>query len=162
MRLYELSEQYQMLLDMASEDPTNEQLQAMLEGMEGKIDEKIENTIKVVRSLESEAKAIKDEEDRLKSRRTAIENNAKYLKENIEIIMKRMELEKVKGQLFTISLQSNPPKVVVVDEFDIPQKYFVTPEPVPQLQKKDIIEAWKSGKEIPGVLVVQEKSLRVR
>ncbi|MMZ69582.1 hypothetical protein D1872_324470 [compost metagenome] len=73
-----------------------------------------------------------------------------------------MEIEKVKGKLFNISLQSNPPKVVVMDEFNIPQKYFVTPQPVPQLQKKDIIEDWKQGKEIPGVQVVQEKSLRVR
>lgn len=162
MRLYDLSEQYQMLLDMASEDPTNEQLQEMLNGLEGKIEEKIENTIKVVRSLEAQAKAIKDEEERLKARRTSIENSATRLKENVETIMKRMELEKVKGQLFTISLQSNPPKVVVLDEFHIPQKYFVTPQPVPQLQKKEIIEAWKNGVDIPGVQVVQEKSLRVR
>ncbi|MEF2965079.1 siphovirus Gp157 family protein [Paenibacillus sp. M1] len=162
MRLYELSEQYQTLLDMACDDPTNEQLQEMINGLEGKIEEKIENTIKVVRSLDVEAKAIKDEEDRLKARRTSIENNATRLKENVETLMKRMELDKVKGQLFTISLQSNPPKVVVLDEFYIPQKYFVTPQPVPQLQKKDIIEAWKQGKEIPGVQVVQEKSLRVR
>jgi len=162
MRLYDLSEQYQILLDMACDDPTNEQLQEMLNGLEGKIEEKIENTIKVVRSLEAQAKAIKDEEERLKARRTSIENSATRLKENVETIMKRMELEKVKGQLFTISLQSNPPKVVVLDEFHIPQKYFVTPQPVPQLQKKEIIEAWKNGVDIPGVQVVQEKSLRVR
>ena len=162
MRLYDLSEQYQILLDMACDDPTNEQLQEMLNGLEGKIEEKIENTIKVVRSLEAQAKAIKDEEERLKARRTSIENSATRLKENVETIMKRMELEKVKGQLFTISLQSNPPKVVVLDEFHIPQKYFVTPQPVPQLQKKEIIEAWKNGMDIPGVQVVQEKSLRVR
>lgn len=162
MYLYELSEQYQTLLDMACDDPTNEQLQEMINGLEGKIEEKIENTIKVVRSLEAQAKAIKDEEERLKSRRTSIENNVARLKENVETIMKRVELEKVKGQLFTISLQSNPPKVVVLDEFFIPQKYFVTPQPVPQLQKKEIIEAWKSGADIPGVQVVQEKSLRVR
>lgn len=162
MRLYDLSEQYQMLLDMASDDPTNEQLQEMINGLEGKIDEKIENTIKVVRALEAEAKVIKEEEDRLKSRRTSIENNATRLKEYVEIIMKRMKLEKVEGQLFTVSLQSNPPKVIVLDEFHIPQKYFVMPQPVPQLQKKEIIEAWKNGADIPGVQVVQEKSLRVR
>lgn len=162
MRLYDLSEQYQILLDMACDDPTNEQLQEMLNGLEGKIEEKIENTIKVVRSLEAQAKAIKEEEERLKARRTSIENSATRIKENVETIMKRMELEKVKGQLFTISLQSNPPKVVVLDEFHIPQKYFVTPQPVPQLQKKEIIEAWKNGVDIPGVQVVQEKSLRVR
>ncbi|MEK5167139.1 siphovirus Gp157 family protein [Paenibacillus sp. FSL R5-0527] len=162
MRLYELSEQYETLLEMAIDNPDNEQLQEFLVGLEGKIEEKIENTIKVIRSLEAEAKAIKEEEERLAARRKSIENSFVRLKENVETIMKRMELEKVKGQLFTISLQSNPPKVVVLDEFDIPQKYFVTPEPVPQLQKREIIEAWKQGKDIPGVQVVQEKSLRVR
>ncbi|GJM84082.1 hypothetical protein HMSSN139_65780 [Paenibacillus sp. HMSSN-139] len=40
MRLYDLSEQYQILLDMACDDPTNEQLQEMLNGLEGKIEEK--------------------------------------------------------------------------------------------------------------------------
>jgi len=162
MRLYELSEQYETLLEMAIDNPDNEQLQEFLVGLEGKIEEKIENTIKVIRSLEAEAKAIKEEEERLAARRKSIENSSVRLKENVETIMKRMEMEKVKGQLFTISLQSNPPKVVILDEFHIPQKYFVTPQPVPQLQKKDIIEAWKQGKDIPGVQVVQEKSLRVR
>lgn len=162
MKLYELSEQYEILLEMASEDPDNEQLQEYLTGLEGRIEEKVENTIKVVRSLEAEAKAIKDEEERLKSRRSSLEKNAQYLKENVQIIMQRMEIDKVKGQLFNISLQNNPPKVVVMDEFNIPGKYFVTPQPVPQLQKKEIIEDWKQGKEIPGVQVVQDKSLRVR
>lgn len=162
MKLYELSEQYEILLEMASEDPDNEQLQEYLSGIEGKIEEKIENTVKVIRSLEAEAKMIKEEEERLKSRRTAIENNADRLKGYVEGIMKRMELEKVKGKLFTVSLQNNPPQVVVLDEFYIPQKYFSMPQPVPQLKKKEIINDWKLGKEIPGVGVVQVKTLRVR
>ncbi|GIO83517.1 hypothetical protein J25TS5_04490 [Paenibacillus faecis] len=162
MKLYELSEQYEILLEMASEDPDNEQLQEYLSGIEGKIEEKVENTVKVIRSLEAQAQAIQAEEVRLQARRTAIENNAQRIKDNLENVMKRMELEKVKGELFTVSLQTNPPKVAVIDEFLIPQKYFVTPQPVPKLQKKEIIEAWKAGKDIPGIQVVQEKSLRVR
>lgn len=162
MRLYDLSEQYETLLELASEDPDNEQLQEYLSGLEGKIEEKVENTIKVVRSLEAQAQAIEAEEKRLQTRRTTIEKNAQWLKENLATFMKRLELEKVNGELFTVSLQTNPPKVNVIDEFLIPQKYYVTPAPVPKLQKKEIIEAWKQGKDIPGVQVVQDKSLRVR
>jgi len=162
MNIYQMSEQYQMLLEMASENPDNDQLQEMLNGMEGKIEEKAENTIKVVRSLEAEAKAIKEEEDRLKQRRAMLEKNADYLKRNVEGVMSQLGIEKMKGSLFTLSLQANPPKVVVLDEFDIPESYFFTPNPVKQLQKKQIIEAWNAGAKIPGVEVVQEKSLRVR
>lgn len=162
MNIYQLSEQYQMLLEMAGEEPDNARLQEMLDGMGERIGDKAENTMKVVRSLEAEAKAIKDEEDRLRQRRTMLEKNAEYLKRNIETVMNQLGIDKIKGTIFTISLQKNSPKVVVLDEFNIPEKYFHTPEPVKQLQKKEIIEAWKNGAVIPGVEVVQEKSLRVR
>lgn len=162
MRLYELAEQYETLLEMAADDTDNATLAEYIAGMEGKIDEKVENTMKVVRSLEADAAALKTEEDRLKQRRESLEKKAKYLKESTGAIMEQIGVEKVKGRMFSVWLQANPPKVNVLDEFQIPQRFFYTPTPAPQLQKKEVLEAWKKGEDIPGVQVVQEKSLRVK
>lgn len=162
MRLYELADQYETLLEMASDDTGNDMLAEYIAGMEGKIEEKVENTMKVVRSLEADAAAIKLEEDRLKKRRDSLEKNARYLKDNIGAVMNQLDIEKIKGPIFTVWMQQNNPKVVVLDDFAIPQQFYIVPPSVPQLQKAAIIEAWKGGSEIPGVQVVQEKSLRVR
>lgn len=162
MRLYDLAEQYETLLEMASDDTGNETLTEYIAGLEGKIEEKVENTMKVVRSLEADAAAIKLEEDRLKKRRDSLEKNARYLKDNVGAVMDQLEIDKIKGPIFTVWMQANPPKVNVLDDFAIPQKFYVVPPAVPQLQKAAIIESWKKGEDIPGVQVVQEKSLRVK
>ncbi|MNJ02039.1 hypothetical protein D3C73_1618510 [compost metagenome] len=76
--------------------------------------------------------------------------------------MDRLDIGKLKGPIFTVWMQANPPKVLVQDEFQVPQRFFSTPVPKPMLQKNRVIEAWKKGEDIPGVQVVQEKSLRVK
>lgn len=163
MRLYDLAEQYNDLLDHLQDEANNEELQRMLDGIGGKIEEKIENTVKVMKSLESDVTAIDAEIKRLSGRKSTLSNNISYLKTNIEQSMSSMDLSKVKGVLFTVSMQNNPPKVNVVDESSIPKDYFRIPEVVPVLDKKRLLDELKKGSyTIPGVALVQEKSLRVR
>ena len=55
---------------------------------------------------------------------------------------------KFKGQLFSFSIQKNPPSVNVIDEKLIPEEYFIPQEPT--LDKKRLLTDIKSGAEIPG------------
>ena len=64
--LYELTTQYQLLLELA-EDPDTDitVFQDTMEGLEGEIEEKAENYGRVIRELEGHAALIKSEIERL-------------------------------------------------------------------------------------------------
>lgn len=163
MRLYDLSQQYADMLDMLEDDADNEVLQTMLDGLEGKIEEKIENTVKVMKSIEFNANCIDAEIKRLSSRKAALTNNISYLKTNIEQSMLTLGIDRVKGNIYTVAMQNNNQKVNVIDEEAIPDYFFNLPLNEPQLDKRRLLEALKSGEYTgPGAEIVQEKSLRVR
>ena len=158
-KLYELTHQYKQLQDMADDlDPLT--LQDTLEAIEESIEDKAENTAKLIRSWEAEAKAIKEEEKRLADRRKALENrisNTKaYLFEQMEIA----GLDKVKRPTLTVSIANNPPSVEVIDPDLIPSLFMIDQEP--KIDKKAILEALKNGSEIDGCALKQDKGLRIR
>ena len=81
MTLYELTGQFMELFQLM-EDPEmdEEALRDTLEGMEGEFDQKIDGWCRVLKSLEADAKALKDESKRLADRGRAIENRIANMK----------------------------------------------------------------------------------
>lgn len=158
MRLYELTESYNRLLEMA-EEMDQEALADTLESLEDSIEEKVENTAKVIKSIESDVSAIDEEIKRLQGMKSARKNNIDrlkvYLKEQLELV----GMDKIKGALFTVALQNNPAKLVVKDVSKL-EGYLVEQEPKVDSArlKKDL----KAGLELEGAELVQEKSLRIR
>ncbi|MGM9924661.1 MAG: siphovirus Gp157 family protein [Bacillus sp. (in: firmicutes)] len=158
-RLYELNQQYNQLLEMAGDlDP--QVLKDTLESIKESIEDKAENTAKLIRSWEAEAKAIKEEEKRLAERRKSLEkrvdNTKAYLFEQMELA----GMEKVKRPTLTISIANNPPSVQVIDPEKIPSFFMIEQEP--KIDKKAILEALKNGTEIDGCTIKREKGLRIR
>jgi len=163
MRLYDLTMQYTDILSFLEDDADNENLQTMLDGLEDKIEEKVENTVKIIKSLESDSVGIDAEIKRLTSRKSALTNNIGYLKQNIETSLIMVGADKIKGNLFTVSLQNNPFKVNVIDEAWIPEYYYNIPEVKPQLDKKRLAEDMKTGVYAgPGAALIQEKRLVIK
>lgn len=162
MRLYDLSQQYADMLDMLEDDADNEVLQTMLDGLEGKIEEKIENTVKVMKSLEFNAKCIDAEIKRLTSRKSALTNNISYLKTNVEQSMLKLGIDNVRGNIYTVSMQSNNPKLQITDESKIPELFYNTKIERTLDRVKLLDEIKNNGFTTAGVNIVQEKSLRVR
>lgn len=160
MRLYDLTEQYNELLDMLEQDAGNDALQTMLDGIEGAIENKVDAILCVRNAKRAEAKALRDEMQRLSERAARVENEANRLEGLVEYAMNRTGAEKLKTLRFTAWMQLNPPSVAVLDESAIPRNFYVVP--APQLQKKAVIDAWKNGQEVAGVQIQQTKSLRVR
>ncbi len=114
MKLYDLTQNYLQLLDMA-EQLDEETFQDTLAAIQEPLEEKVENIAKMIRSLEADITAIKDEEKRLADRRKALEtkvdNSKEFLKQQLELA----GIDKVKRPLITVSIQNNPPSVHVVD-----------------------------------------------
>jgi len=161
MKLYELGESYTTLLEkIESGEFQFDDLKDTLEAIEEAIELKVENIAKIVKTTESEAEIVKLEEKRLAERRKALENSAERLKQYAEDELRKTGIQKVKGKLFTIALQKNPPSVEVFSESDIPENYYrvVTQK---SIDKKSILEVLKSGESVPGVSLKQTESLRI-
>lgn len=162
MTLYELTDQYRELVDLAENADDESDVQAFadtLEALAGEIDEKIENCAAVVRSIEAQAKSIREEEVRLAARRRAIENSTERLKRYMQDGMDAAGKSKIKGKLFTVSIQDNPPRVAVDDESQIPKDYMRVKY---ELDRTSISEAIKCGREVPGAHMEYGRGLRIR
>jgi hypothetical protein len=159
-KLYELTEQYNNLLELVENpDVPQELLEQSLNQINEELDVKLENIAKVIKSMEVDAKGLKEEERRLSNRRKSLENKMKSLKEYVENSMRATSVKKVKGKVFTLCIQKNAPSVEIREEESIPQEYFILEK---KLVKKDILAALKEGKEVPGAAIKQTESLRIR
>lgn len=158
MKLYELNESFQQIQTLIEEGQDG--LQDTLESIELAIEEKLENIGKVIKNLEAEANAFKEEEKRLADRRRPLENNIKHLKQYAENSMVVTGDKKIKAGLFTFAIQKNPPSVSVFNDVIVPKKYYVPVDP--KLDKTKIKEDLKNGENIPGVELKQSESLRIR
>lgn len=160
MKLYDLAEQYNDLIDLLEQDGTNEELQHMLDGLQGKLEEKIDAVLSIRNGRKAEAVALKEEAKRLEERAAQFENEAKRLDQLVANTLNMTGKEKLKTLKFTVWMQMNRPSVEVVNPDLVPKDYFIQKEP--EIRKSLILEAWNEGKIIPGVAIRQEKSLRVR
>ena len=159
MKLYELTDDYLNLLEVA-EELDEETFQNTLEAIEDAIEDKVENTAFLIRNLEADIKTLKDEEKRLKGRRQALENKVARMKDYLFEQLEKAGIDRVKRPLITVSIQNNPPSVRVIDEKIIPSDFII---PVaPKIDKKAILERLKKGEEVPGVELAQGRSLRIR
>lgn len=157
MNLYELGDNYRAIQEM---DLDEETLRDTLDSIVGEAEQKVENIVKWIRNLKGENIAIKEEETRLKNKRIANENKIKSLSLYLEDFLKTSGLTKIKTELFTVSLQNNPPSVKVYDATLIPAQYLIEQSPV--VDKTMIKELLKQGEEIPGAELQQTKGLRIR
>lgn len=156
--LYELSNNWQQVYDMdLDEDTWLDTLDAINED----INIKVENSGRLYRSWESDAKALKSEEERLAKKRKAIENRMKSLKGYLQDNMERMKKNKIKTDLFSFNIQNNPAGTNIVDEKLIPSKYYET-ETVKKFDKRAMLDDLKVGQVIAGVELKQSQSLRIR
>ena len=158
-RLYELNQQYNQLLEMA-DDLEPEVLKDTLESIKESTEDKVENTAKVIRSWEAEIKVIKDEEKRMAERRKSLEkrvdNTKAYLFEQMELA----GMDKVKRPTLTVSIAKNPPSLEVIDPEKIPSLFMIDQDPV--IDKKALLTALKNGAEIDGCAIKQGKGLRIK
>ncbi|TYR75543.1 siphovirus Gp157 family protein [Rossellomorea vietnamensis] len=158
MKLYELSNNYAALMEMAEEmDPTT--LQDTLESIQEEIEDKAENIAKLIKNLNADVDALKAEEKRLADRRRGLEGKVSNLKEYLQNQLEVAGLDKVKRPTLTVSIQNNPPSVKVIDE-KLLSDYMIPVDP--KLDKKAILEALKDGREVNGAELMRTRGVRIR
>ncbi|HEM3661460.1 TPA: siphovirus Gp157 family protein [Streptococcus suis] len=156
--LYELTGIFKQIAEMEGID--EETKLDTLESIDWteQFEEKVENTVKVIKNKEADVDQLKEEIDRLTKRKKSIENDITRLKTGLQGAFEITGHEKVKTLLFTVSLANNQPSVIV-DENLLPKKYFIqTLKP----DKTAIKELLKAGKKVKGAVLQESRSLRIR
>lgn len=158
MNLYELTENYQQVLEIA-EQLDAEALKDTLDAIDEAINIKVENTAYVIKQLDANVAAIDTEIKRLQAMKSAQSNNAKNLKLYIQESMEKVGLDKVQGKLIKVAIQNNP-QSVRVDNEEALKEYMV--EQPKKLDKRSLLEDLKQGVEVYGAELQQTRSLRIK
>ena len=162
--LYELTDQFkQAEYYFNNAETEDEMLEAERYLIEAEVDlaEKAENIAKWIKNLEAERDVFKQEAVRLSEKSRSFDNKVsnlkRYLQDNLEVA----GIDKVKGELFTVSLQNNAMSLDVNSIDHIPAEFKRTPEPV--VNKRELLKyIKKTGEIFDGVEVKQTKSIRIR
>lgn len=159
--IYELTEAYRQLLELAEDQYTDQAVLAdTMEALDGEIEAKADGYAKVITELNAKANMIKREEDRLADRRKAIENNVGRIKERLEKSMIALDKRKIKTDLFSFNIQKNPPSLIIDKMDDVPDEFLI-----PQPSKVDnaaVKKALKDGEKFGWCHLAQTESLRIR
>jgi len=162
--LYELIGIYEDFARMYNQAETDEEMleaEALLIESESNLVEKIENISRLIKNFEAERDSFKKEADRLNSKAKSYDNKVKNLKRYLEDSLTHAGVDKVKGDMFTVSLQNNPLSLSVSDLSNIPDEFIRTPEPT--VNKRELLAYIKeTGEVFEGVKLEQTSSLRIR
>ncbi len=164
MNLYELSSNYQELLDYAQSvdmtDPEQaESVSVTLDALDGAIEDKAEGIVHVLQQLRYDEETLDKEIKRLQSKKKALSNNQTNLKGYLQDTMEYLNKDKIKSPKFTIWTQNNPPRMVVSNEDNIPKEFYE--EQQPRLNKSEL-KKYIEDNTVEGVELEVGRSLRFR
>ena len=132
--IYELTDQYKEVESMLYDGETEEQvILDTLEAIDGEIEDKADNYAKLIKNILSDVEALKAEENRIKSRRMALENRADRIKKTLQANLEFIGKTKFKTVLFSFSVSKNGGKqpITITDNIgDIPGKYLIPQNPI--------------------------------
>lgn len=162
--LYELKGALLELYQMADDIDVDEQaLKDTIEAVEGELEIKADGYAKVIRQLKADAKALKDEEDRLKDRREAIERTIDKIQSRLKEVMKATGKIKFKTLDFSFLVKKNPPAVKIAEGIttdDVPAEYIKWGKP--SIDNTKVKEALKNGEKFEWASLEQGESLQIK
>ena len=160
MKLYEISDAIRAALDHIDVDPeTGEILNAdNLHAVEAEASDKIEATALYLRELDAEAKAAKDEADRMIARVKSMQKRSDYLK---SMLLDALHATgKVKTARVTVSIRTTK-AVEIAEGADLPEAYTTVKTTVSP-NKTAIKDALSAGIEVPGCHIEERESVQIR
>lgn len=161
MTLYELTDEFVQLLEMAEDIELDGQaIRDTMELVVMEIEDKADGYARIIRQLEAEAAGMKTEIDRLSQRKATIEKNVQRLKSSLQEAMQATGKTKFKTALFSFGIQKNPASAEIPDDTAVPS-WFKIPQPA-KVDKREVIAYLKEHGDQPWATLKQTESLRIR
>lgn len=122
--------------------------------------EKIENIAVYIKSLDSEAVAIKAEEKRLKDRREVKERKAEKLRDYLKTSMLMFNEKKFETARVALSFRAS--KTVIVSDFEKLDKAYIKEKVEYSADKTAIKKAIESGAKVDGAYIEEKQNLNIK
>ena len=159
MKLYEIQEQIEFLLNLIDEDGTIEESSfAQLEELAIAEEDKLENIGLLLKNWAAEAKAIREEEKNLATRRRAIENQTERLKEYAGNYLLKSNRSEFKTAKVRLSFRKSTAVQIDEDEL-IPDEFWQVKK---EVSRSLISKALKEGQTVAGCRLEERQNLQVR
>jgi hypothetical protein len=147
MNIYELTGNYEHLLNMLYDEDVDEKvLLDTLESIEGDIEDKADGYAKIIKELEAQSKARKEEAKRLTESAQTMDNRIKMLKSNLFNCMKITGKTKFTTNLFSFNIVKNGGKQALTIDGGVPEEYTKT---VIENDTSKIRQALENGESLP-------------
>ena len=143
--LYQIADDIQRLLDL--DDIDDETRANTLEGLLGTMEDKIAACGLYLQGLRAEAQMVETEEERLSNRIIALKRKSEHMRAYMLFQMRRVDLERVKTPIITVSIQQGRMGIVIDDEAAIPDEFVKVER---RVMKTEIARQLESGNPIPG------------
>lgn len=159
--LYNLTNDYLALQEMAQNAETAEDMQALedtISSIADAIEVKGENYAKLIKCLDADNEGIKKEISRLQKAKKANENLVNRLKANMDESLKAVGSDKLKCGTFTFSYRKTK-SVEILDLDALPSDYKAI-EYKPD--KNAIKKAINDGEAVAGAALVEKNTLQLR
>lgn len=166
MKLYELSNEYQKLLDEVC-TPTetgeiNDLAVEELNEIKDSIEVKAIAIAKYIRNLHAECMAVNEAREAMLARAKKLSNKMESLEYYLETNMAACGITEISSSpYFTIKLKKCPPSVKILDEGLIEPGYLKT-KTIMTVDKVMIAEEIKAGNLVPGATLVQKNRVEIK
>lgn len=157
--LFNLSRDFMELQnELDNIDP--EVLQDTLDAIQASMDEKIDNTIGLIRSVEGDIDTVDKEIKRLQAVKKQRENLKNKIKSYLQDMLDYRQLDNYRTSKNYVFKKRNAPSKSVTDEKLIPDEYWLSQ--APKLNAKQLTDDLKAGKEVPGAELKVTESLVIK
>ena len=162
--IYDIKSEFLTLWSILEDELTDDE--TLLDAFENATDDlkdKLENCCKYITNEKAAIQGLKDEEARLRARRQAKENAIERLKALMQDAMAAAEIKKLPCGTFTCSIQANPERVVMDEQYieNVPERFLIRKDP--EINRAAIKSAIKAGEDLTGLAhLEQTESLRIR
>ena len=137
-----------------------EVLQDTLDAIQASMDEKIDNTIGLIRSVEGDIDTVDKEIKRLQAVKKQKQTLTQKLKDYMQNALDYQQLQNYRTQTNYIYKRRNAPSVFITNEKLIDKSYFV--EQAPKLDKKALKEDIQNGVDVHGAELRDSESLVIK
>jgi len=163
--LYQIKDDYLAFANMLAECSEDEiatiGLSECLEQIKDSFEDKAINIIKIIRSLEANAKAIKEASKKLAVKAKRIESKVNYISNYLRNNMIECNIKKIESPELTVLLRNNSGSVIIDNENIIPEEYFNIKEII-QVDKMKIKADYSSDNKIAGCHIDFTPTLQVK
>lgn len=159
--IYKLTVEAQEIASLLSENELTEEINNALTINQDQLQKKAIDYGFVIKSFEYDVSIIDEEIKRLQGLKTIRNNAIDRMKSALLEAMEVYGIEKVETPIMKLSVRLNPESVDLVNQYLIPNEFFKE-KTTTTIDKVAIKKAIQEGHEVPGALLIRNKSIQIK